>query len=74
MTLPSSNQSSADSEENKDTKPKSFRMFHDDTMRSFFRRLTFSPDGELLIVPAGLVEAEPVTNSTFVFTRNCLNK
>lgn len=74
MTLPSSNQSSVDSDENKDTKPKSFRMFHDDTMRSFFRRLTFSPDGELLIVPAGLVETEPVRNSTFVFTRNCLNK
>ena len=63
-----------DSEENKDVKPKSFRMFHDDTMRSFFRRLTFSPDGELLIVPAGLVEAESVTNATFIFTRNCLTK
>ena len=64
-----SNDSSKDS-----VKPKLFRMFHDDTMRSFFRRLTFSPDGELLIVPAGLVEAESVTNATFVFTRNCFSK
>ncbi|XP_053396041.1 chromatin assembly factor 1 subunit B-like [Mercenaria mercenaria] len=73
MVLPPKPQTT-DSEENKDTKPKSFRMFHDDTMRSFFRRLTFTPDGELLIVPAGCVEADPVTNATFVFARNCLSK
>ena len=63
-----------DSDENKDVKPKIFRMFHDDTMRSFFRRLTFTPDGELLIVPAGCVEGETVVNATFVFTRKCLTK
>ncbi|XP_060565552.1 chromatin assembly factor 1 subunit B-like [Ruditapes philippinarum] len=78
MTLPSKPQTTEIDEnkdtENKDTKPKSFRMFHDDTMRSFFRRLTFTPDGELLIVPAGCVEADPVTNATFIFTRHCLSK
>ncbi|KAI9033246.1 WD40 repeat-like protein [Hyaloraphidium curvatum] len=31
-----------------------YKMFHDDTLKSFFRRLSFSPDGALLIAPAGL--------------------
>lgn len=58
-----------------DAKPKSNRIFHDDTMRSFFRRLTFSPDGELLIIPAGCVEQETkVINATFVCSRYKLNK
>lgn len=32
------------------------RYFHDDTLKSFFRRLTFSPDGNLLITPAGRLD------------------
>ncbi|XP_046667146.1 chromatin assembly factor 1 subunit B isoform X2 [Homalodisca vitripennis] len=50
--------------------------FHDDTLKSFFRRLTFTPDGEFLIVPSGVVE-EPdknPKNSTILFSRHCLNK
>ncbi|XP_021360703.1 chromatin assembly factor 1 subunit B-like [Mizuhopecten yessoensis] len=59
----------------KPDKPKSFRMFHDDTMRSFFRRLTFSPDGEILITPAGCMEiGDKVINSTYLFSRHNLNK
>ncbi|XP_014782646.1 chromatin assembly factor 1 subunit B [Octopus bimaculoides] len=58
-----------------DAKCKSSRIFHDDTMRSFFRRLTFSPDGELLIMPAGCVELETkVINATFICSRYKLNK
>ena len=50
-------------------KPKSFRMFLDDT-NAFFRRLSFTPDGELLIVPSGCIEGDgTVKNSTYVFTR-----
>ncbi|XP_078088892.1 chromatin assembly factor 1 subunit B isoform X2 [Mustelus asterias] len=30
---------------------KTYRMFHDDGMKSFFRRLTFTPDGSLLLTP-----------------------
>lgn len=26
-------------------------MFHDDSMKSFFRRLTFTPDGSFLLAP-----------------------
>lgn len=35
------------------TTQKSFRLYHDDTLVSFFRRLTFTPDGALLLTPAG---------------------
>lgn len=27
---------------------KTIRLFHDDTLQTFFRRLTFTPDGELM--------------------------
>lgn len=30
---------------------KQYRMFHDDSMRSFFRRLSFTPDGSFLLAP-----------------------
>ncbi|MBN3300919.1 CAF1B factor, partial [Amia calva] len=54
---------------------KNYRMFHDDSMRSFFRRLTFTPDGSLLLAPAGCVEAgENVTNTTYVFSRKNLKR
>ncbi|CAB1347253.1 unnamed protein product [Coregonus sp. 'balchen'] len=33
---------------------KQYRMFHDDSMKSFFRRLTFTPDGSFLLAPAHL--------------------
>ena len=57
-------------------KAKSFRMFHDDTMRSFFRRLTFTPDGTFLIVPAGCIEHKDgkVQNTSYVFTRANISK
>jgi chromatin assembly factor 1 subunit B len=49
------------------------RLFYDDTFKSFFRRLTFTPDGLLLIVPSGIIEqqesTEKVANCTVVFSR-----
>ncbi|KAK2188752.1 hypothetical protein NP493_123g03032 [Ridgeia piscesae] len=53
-------------------KTKPMRMFHDDTMKSFFRRLAFSPDGHLLVVPTGCLEGNQegkLTNTTYVFSR-----
>ena len=51
------------------------RIFHDDTLRSFFRRLAFSPDGQLLITPAGLMEtSKGQTNATFVFARGAFKE
>ncbi|KAF9920739.1 hypothetical protein FBU30_009347 [Linnemannia zychae] len=37
--------------------PKSFRLYHDETLTSFFRRLSFTPDGSMLITPAGQYRA-----------------
>lgn len=54
---------------------KNYRMFHDDSMRSFFRRLTFTPDGSFLLAPAGCVEAgENVVNTTYVFSRKSFKR
>ncbi|KAJ8940799.1 hypothetical protein NQ318_007885, partial [Aromia moschata] len=50
---------------------KNVKYFHDDTFKSFFRRLQFSPDGSLLIVPSGHMESEDckkILNGTLVFT------
>ncbi|RUS14159.1 WD40-repeat-containing domain protein [Endogone sp. FLAS-F59071] len=33
---------------------RSFNLYHDETLVSFFRRLTFTPDGALLLTPAGV--------------------
>lgn len=57
-------------------KEKLRKMFYDDTMKSFFRRLSFSPDGSLLIVPSGFIECDEneVVNTTFVFARSSLTK
>lgn len=51
---------------------KSVRMFSDDTMKSFFRRLTFSPDGRLLVVPAGCLENAhgEAINTVYIFVRD----
>ncbi|XP_054160953.1 uncharacterized protein LOC128959035 [Oppia nitens] len=37
-------------------KSSSSRLFYDDTLRSFCRRLAFSPGGEFLIAPSGILE------------------
>ncbi|ORZ04080.1 WD40-repeat-containing domain protein [Lobosporangium transversale] len=37
--------------------PKTFKLYHDETLTSFFRRLTFTPDGSMLLTPAGLYKA-----------------
>ncbi|CAH1799444.1 unnamed protein product [Owenia fusiformis] len=58
-----------------ETKPKSFKMYHDDTMKSFFRRLTWTPDGQLLITPAGCIESgDKTVNATYVFVRGQFSK
>uniref|UniRef100_A0A8C6LAL9 Chromatin assembly factor 1 subunit B n=1 Tax=Nothobranchius furzeri TaxID=105023 RepID=A0A8C6LAL9_NOTFU len=52
-----------------------YRMFHDDSMRSFFRRLSFTPDGSFLLAPAGCVEVgENIINTTYIFSRKSLKR
>ena len=64
------------------------RLFHDDTLKTYFRRLCFSPDGLLLIVPSGVIEPPSITqngntdveipvkptNATYVFLRDKFNE
>jgi chromatin assembly factor 1 subunit B len=57
---------------------KPIRLFHDDTLQTFFRRLTFSPDGSLILVPSGVAElegsdAKPL-NTTYIYTRYTLDE
>ena len=50
------------------------RLFLDETLPSFFRRLAWTPDGELLIAPGGMLapatEGAPVVNATHLFGRD----
>lgn len=59
------------------TKEKEVRFFHDETFKGFFRRLSWSNDGELLVVPSGVVESDgdaKTTHCSWVFSRVDLNK
>ncbi len=50
-------------------------MYHDDTMKSFFRRMCYSPDGNLLFTPAGCIDIDmkPI-NASFIYRRNSYNR
>ena len=52
------------------------KAFKDETLPSFFRRLSYSPDGRLLVVPSGQYkqETDRTVDCTFVFARTCLTK
>jgi chromatin assembly factor 1 subunit B len=66
-----------DSETGAKPEERTVRLFHDDTFPSFYRRLSFSPDGELLVVPSGVLEMEgdaKVTHCAYVFSRTNFNK
>ena len=64
---------------------RSTNIYANDALTSFFRRLTFAPDGSLLFTPAGQYKearptradakgAEEVTNTVFIYSRAGLNK
>lgn len=44
---------------------KQSRMFHDDSMRSFFRRLSFTPDGSFLLAPGINTTCTKITQYLF---------
>lgn len=53
------------------------RLFHDDTLQTFFRRLCFTPDGKLLLTPAGVAEKDDAAQSlhtTYVFSRHAFRQ
>lgn len=73
-----SNKSTLPVAKDSDLYEKNIRLFHDDTLQTFFRRLCFSPDGSLLVVPSGVVEVEGSTakplNTTYIYTRHSLKE
>lgn len=50
-------------------RPRVQRLFVDETKTTFFRRLSYSPDGRLLITPAGRYQEEgsPEQNTLYIF-------
>ncbi|CAK7272306.1 Chromatin assembly factor 1 subunit [Sporothrix epigloea] len=64
---------------------KNASLYANETLTSFFRRLTFTPDGSLLLTPAGQYQtqhqsegaAKPtyeVTNTVYIYSRGGINK
>ena len=65
---------------------KNTNIYHNETLTSFFRRLTFAPDGSLLFTPAGQYKtthplppdpirmSEDVANTVYIYTRAGFNK
>ncbi|KAI9030864.1 WD40-repeat-containing domain protein [Phycomyces nitens] len=66
----------------------SSRLYHDENLVSFFRRLWFSPDGALLLTPSGLFKSptegtgedngegvsDEVRNCAYIYGRNLLQR
>jgi chromatin assembly factor 1 subunit B len=48
---------------NADGEERPHQIFHDDTLKTFCRRLNFSPDGRILFAPCGLLELDEVTTT-----------
>ncbi|CAF4952970.1 unnamed protein product [Pieris macdunnoughi] len=54
------------------------RLYHDDTLQTYYRRLHFSPDGLFIAVPGGRIEAEQgkvdvkPMNAVYIYTRYSL--
>lgn len=56
-----------------------FKLFYDGSLQSYFRRLDYSPDGELIAVPTGFIEytengAVNHMNVAFIYKRSNLKR
>ncbi|KAL2755098.1 hypothetical protein ACRALDRAFT_1064815 [Sodiomyces alcalophilus JCM 7366] len=59
-------------------------LYANETLTSFFRRLTFTPDGSLLLTPAGQYQSQlpqadakttyEVTNTVYIYSRGGINR
>ncbi|MED6180719.1 3-oxoacyl-[acyl-carrier-protein] synthase [Stylosanthes scabra] len=61
----------------KNSKSTRYHLFHDETLPSFFRRLSWSPDGSFLLVPAGSYKigtGSDAVNASYIFSRNDLSR
>lgn len=56
------------------------RLYHDDTLQTFYRRLSFSPDSELIVTPAGTCDQDAQNVSqkplhfSYIYTRQSLKQ
>lgn len=56
------------------------RLYHDDTLQTFYRRLCFSPDSQLIVTPSGMCDQENQTvatkplNFSYIYTRQSLKQ
>lgn len=56
------------------------RLYHDDTLQTFFRRFSFSPDSELIVTPSGVCDQESQNvatkplNVSYIYTRQSLKQ
>jgi hypothetical protein len=50
------------------------RLFVDDTIASFFRRLAWSPDGSFAVAPAGIMPGAPNRYCSYVLPRRALTR
>ncbi|KAL7142018.1 hypothetical protein ABFS83_08G094300 [Erythranthe nasuta] len=69
--------SKAESQITDESKSIRSHLFHDETLPSFFRRLSWSPDGSFLLVPAGSHKSTPTSepvNTAYVFSRKDLSR
>lgn len=48
-------------------------LYHSETLQSFFRRLTFSPDGTLLLTPLGIYKNDDAVDDKDAPDSTCLN-
>lgn len=59
-------------------RPSAVGLYHNETLLSFFRRLSFTPDGSLLLVPAGqykrLGDLEETFHTVYIYTRAGLDQ
>lgn len=63
---------------------KNANLYASETLTSFFRRLTFTPDGSLLLTPAGQYQVQhqseslkptyEIFNTVYIYTRGGINK
>ncbi|XP_072965273.1 chromatin assembly factor 1 subunit FAS2 homolog isoform X2 [Typha angustifolia] len=63
-------------DDSKPTPPKT-HLFHDETLPSFFRRLSWSPDGSFLLVPSGIckhLSGPEVFNTAYIISRKDLSR
>lgn len=61
----------------KDSKNKFMRLYHGESVMTFFRRLSFAPDGSFLLAPCGLISAQDGSNESNVsniYPRNRLSE